>query len=193
MTAATGRANRRRGAAAEVEAVHLLHDLGWPGACRLRTPGTEADRGDVGGIHAQGRAVVVEVKGCANPVESVRIGVPQLRASMARTGTDLGVVLVRLRGGRWAAVVPVAPTHTREDEALAAIALPLAGFLVRTEGRSPLRDEMTHRAGQKDRDVWLDAGPVAVPRHGVVVCGPRWWARAIRGEDVRDIGPGDAA
>ena len=62
-----------------------------------------------------------------------------------------------------------------------------------TAGTGSLQDQLNLRAGMKDRDVWLDAGPVAVPRHGVVVVGPRWWARAIRGEDVRDIGPGDAA
>jgi len=53
----SGAMSRRKGASFEVAIVNWLHAHGWPAAHRTRTPGAEADRGDIGGL-----PIVIEAK-----------------------------------------------------------------------------------------------------------------------------------
>jgi len=50
MGAKTGAGSRQKGSRWERDVVAYLHGRCWPAAHRTRTPGFEADRGDVGGL-----------------------------------------------------------------------------------------------------------------------------------------------
>ena len=97
MTAAQGRANRRRGATAEVRVVNWLRANGWPDARRYLA-GDGRQPGDIDGVPG----VVIEVK------DTKASAWPTWRAQvLAEAGGRVPVVVRRTRGvtdvGMWEA------------------------------------------------------------------------------------------
>jgi hypothetical protein len=88
--------SRDKGARAEREAAELLFlHLGIK-AYRLRTPGEDADRGDLGGVPN----TTIEVKN-RDSLTSSLAGLEQCERAQERNGHDFGATLIRRPGGRW--------------------------------------------------------------------------------------------
>jgi hypothetical protein len=88
--------SRDKGARAEREAAELLFMHLGVKAYRLRTPGEDADRGDLGGVPN----TTIEVKN-RDSLTSSLAGLEQCERAQERNGHDFGATLIRRPGGRW--------------------------------------------------------------------------------------------
>ena len=88
--------SRDKGARAEREAADLLWMHLGVKPYRLRTPGEDADRGDLGGVPN----TTIEVKN-RDSLTSSLAGLEQCERAQARNGHDFGATLIRRPGGRW--------------------------------------------------------------------------------------------
>lgn len=93
--------SRDKGDRGEREVVKLIHDLSGHPAHRLRTPGHQADMGDIGGVPN----TVVEVKWWTDPIAAIRQALPQAQRASERSGDDWPTAWVRLHGGKWVVVM----------------------------------------------------------------------------------------
>jgi len=104
-------AQRRKGKRAELDAVRAIHEAtGWPVARALRE-GRRADAGDIVGCPDW----CVQVKAYATVAESVQRGMAVIDRQQAAAGCRWGVVLVRLVGGRFLAVMHELQWHALVD------------------------------------------------------------------------------
>ena len=88
--------SRDKGARAEREAADLLWMHLGVKPYRLRTPGEDADRGDLGGVPN----TTIEVKN-RDSLTSSLAGLEQCERAQERNGHDFGATLIRRPGGRW--------------------------------------------------------------------------------------------
>jgi hypothetical protein len=86
----SGNRSRNKGSSFESAIERHLQASGHPAAHRTRTPGTAADRGDIGGL-----PVVVETKNCAR----MELGQWWTQASEAGVRCGLPAVVVHKRRG----------------------------------------------------------------------------------------------
>lgn len=94
-------AAKRKGDSAELEAARLIAELtGWPVRRKLGA-GRADDTGDLHGIPD----TTCQVKNYRDPARAIREGLPALRSQQANAGTPFAALLVRRRGGEWAAVL----------------------------------------------------------------------------------------
>lgn len=93
---------KRKGDAAELEAARILAELtGWPVRRKLGA-GRADDTGDLYGLPE----TTVQVKNRpADPLRSIREGLPALRAQQSNARTPFAALVVRRRGGRWIVVM----------------------------------------------------------------------------------------
>jgi hypothetical protein len=92
---------KRKGDSGELEAARLLADLtGWPVRRKLGA-GRADDTGDLHGVPD----TTLQVKNYADVARAIREGLADLRVQQANAGTPFAALLVRRRGGRWAAVM----------------------------------------------------------------------------------------
>ena len=100
MTAAA----KRKGSAAEREAVALLSQW-WPEVGRAYGAGRQHDVGDVLGVPD----TCLQVKSYTNVAEAITRGLLVIERQREAAGCRFGAVLVRRRGGRFVAVMDLAP------------------------------------------------------------------------------------
>lgn len=94
---------KRKGDAAELEAARRLAALtGFPIRRKLGA-GRADDTGDLDGVPE----TTVQVKNYADCARAIREGLPALRTQQANAGTPYAALLVRRRGGQWAAVMDI--------------------------------------------------------------------------------------
>ena len=92
---------KNKGDKAEREIAGLLVELtGWPVRRKLGA-GRADDTGDLDGIPE----TTVQVKDYRDVLRAIREGLPALRVQQANAGTPFAALLVRRRGGHWAAVM----------------------------------------------------------------------------------------
>lgn len=104
---------KRKGDKAELEAARALADLtGWPVRRKLGAGRTD-DTGDLDNVPD----TTIQVKAYADCARAIREGLPELRAQQANAGTTFAALLVRRRGGRWAAVMDIEQLATLLREA----------------------------------------------------------------------------
>jgi hypothetical protein len=111
-------AAKRKGDAAELEVARIIADLtGWNVRRKLGA-GRADDTGDLHGIPD----TTVQVKNYVDVARAIREGLNELEVQCANAGTTFAVLLVRRRGGKWAAVMPIEMfcTYARESLAVAA-------------------------------------------------------------------------
>ena len=88
--------SRDKGARAEREAADLLWMHLGVKPYRLRTPGEDADRGDLGGVPN----TTIEVKNRDSLTSSLEC-LAQCQRAQERNGDDFGFSLIRRPGGLW--------------------------------------------------------------------------------------------
>jgi len=88
--------SRDKGARAEREACEVLWGHLGVKAYRLRTPGEDADRGDLGGVPN----TTIECKNVQELSRSLA-GLEQCERAQERNGHDFGFTLIRRPGGLW--------------------------------------------------------------------------------------------
>lgn len=104
---------KRKGDAAELDAARQLADLtGWPVRRKLGA-GRADDTGDLDGIPD----TVVQVKHYVDVARAIREGLADLRAQQTNAATPFAALLVRRRGGHWAAVMELDQLATLLREA----------------------------------------------------------------------------
>lgn len=104
---------KRKGDAAELEAARKLAELtGWPVRRKLGA-GRQDDTGDLDGVPD----TTAQVKHYADVNRAIREGLPELRAQQANAGTTFAALLVRRRGGKWAAIMDLDQLATLLREA----------------------------------------------------------------------------
>jgi len=103
---------RNKGARNEREAIRVIDDLLGVTTYRLRTPGQDADRGDLGGLPD----TTIEIKSSANLTQALA-GIYQCVDAQARNRHTHGVTLIRRPGGRWIAAMTVEQWATLWREA----------------------------------------------------------------------------
>ena len=92
---------KNKGDKAEREAARLLADLtGWNVRRKLGA-GRADDTGDLDNVPD----TTVQVKNYTDVLRAIREGLPALRVQQANAGTPFAALLVRRRGGHWAAVM----------------------------------------------------------------------------------------
>ena len=109
---------KAKGDAAELEVARLIADLtGWNVKRKLGA-GRADDTGDLYGVPE----TTVQVKNFTDCNRAIREGLIDLEIQMTNSGDTFGVLLVRRRGGRWIAVMPLAmwATYAREASSVAA-------------------------------------------------------------------------
>ena len=103
---------RNKGARYEREAITVLDNLLGIRTYRLRTPGQDNDRGDLGGLVD----TTIEVKSSANMTQALA-GIQQCATAQTRNGHTHGVTLIRRPGGAWIAAMTVEQWATLWREA----------------------------------------------------------------------------
>lgn len=105
--------SKRKGDAAELEVARLIAELtGWPVRRKLGA-GRADDTGDLYGIPD----TTAQVKSYSDPARAIREGLVELEIQQANSGDTFAVLLVRRRGGKWAAVMSLAQWATYAREA----------------------------------------------------------------------------
>jgi hypothetical protein len=105
---------KRKGDAGELEVARQLAELtGWPVRRKLGA-GRADDTGDLHGLPD----TTCQVKSYADCARAIREGLPELRTQQANAGSTFGALLVRRRGGRWAAVMDLEQFATLLREAV---------------------------------------------------------------------------
>lgn len=105
--------SKAKGDRAELEVCKVLADLlGLPVRRKLGA-GRADDTGDIAGIPE----TTIEVKNYTDTTRAITDGLADLEREQANAGTTFGAVLVRRRGGRWVAVMPIEnyATYVRES------------------------------------------------------------------------------
>ncbi len=91
---------KRKGDKAELEVARLLTELFGTTVRRKLGAGRADDAGDLEGIEG----VAFQVKNYRDVARAIREGLAGIEDQRANAGADIGVVLVRRRGGEWIAV-----------------------------------------------------------------------------------------
>lgn len=105
---------KRKGDKGELEAAKALAELtGWPVRRKLGA-GRADDTGDLANVPQ----TTIQVKSYADCARAIREGLPELLVQQANAQTTFGALLVRRRGGRWAAVMDLEQFATLLREAV---------------------------------------------------------------------------
>ena len=105
---------KRKGDAAELEVARRIADLtGWNVRRKLGA-GRADDTGDLYGIPD----TTAQVKSYSDPARAIREGLIELEVQHANSGDTFAVLLVRRRGGKWAAVMTLDQWATWAREAI---------------------------------------------------------------------------
>lgn len=106
--------SKRKGDAAELEVARLIAELtGWNVRRKLGA-GRADDTGDVHGVPN----TTIQVKNYVDVARAIREGLVELEVQQANSGDTFAVLLVRRRGGKWAAVMSIAQWATYAREAI---------------------------------------------------------------------------
>lgn len=113
--------SRRKGDRGEREAINLLYAHLGIKTRRLRTPGEDADGGDLVGLPN----TTIEVKSRAE-LSSSLAGLDQCERAQERNGHDFGACLIRRPGGQWMVAMTVAQFSAlwREAQPINTFAVP---------------------------------------------------------------------